>query len=208
MLAIVACLLDAPDPLDRSLQMELFNMLVNPAKSDFALSWHRDDCKPSTSSEEEHRILTEESAKLTGVQFNTALYTDECLVVVPRSHRRARTPEERRITIDDPLSSNMPGAQTVVLKPGQTLFYNHQILHRGVYDSRATRRTLHGLWGLSESCGGGAKRSRNILQHGMEWIKEARFGDTLPDYMKPMWHNLIDTSRANEGKPIEYSLDG
>jgi hypothetical protein len=33
--------------------LELFNVLVNPVHSDFALCWHRDDIKGTASEEEE-----------------------------------------------------------------------------------------------------------------------------------------------------------
>jgi hypothetical protein len=38
--------------------LELFNILVNPVRSEFALCWHRDDIKGSVSEEEEHAALT------------------------------------------------------------------------------------------------------------------------------------------------------
>ncbi|KAF7986725.1 hypothetical protein HWV62_20276 [Athelia sp. TMB] len=37
---------------EEDLQMELFNLLINPLSHDFALRWHRDDV-PGTASEEE-----------------------------------------------------------------------------------------------------------------------------------------------------------
>ena len=38
--------------------LELFNVLVNPAHSDFALCWHRDDIKGTASEEEERAALS------------------------------------------------------------------------------------------------------------------------------------------------------
>ena len=37
---------------------ELFNILVNPVRSEFALCWHRDDIKGSVSEDEERAALT------------------------------------------------------------------------------------------------------------------------------------------------------
>ena len=37
---------------------ELFNILVNPGRSQFALCWHRDDIKDSVSEDEELAALT------------------------------------------------------------------------------------------------------------------------------------------------------
>lgn len=36
---------------------ELFNLLINPTRNNFALRWHRDDVPEDASEEEEHRIL-------------------------------------------------------------------------------------------------------------------------------------------------------
>jgi hypothetical protein len=38
--------------------LELFNVLVNPAHSNFALCWHRDDIKGTASEEEERAALS------------------------------------------------------------------------------------------------------------------------------------------------------
>ena len=37
--------------------LEFFNILVNPVRSEFALCWHRDDIKGSVSEDEEHAVL-------------------------------------------------------------------------------------------------------------------------------------------------------
>lgn len=114
---------------DYELQMELFNMLILPAKSSFNLSWHRDHVLHSSSHDEE-----EEALKIShyGVQFNAALYDDFCLWVVPHSHKTVRSDEQRRLSCDtrpaeDP--AQMPGAVQVHLKAGQILFYDANILH-------------------------------------------------------------------------------
>lgn len=74
------------------LSMELFNMLINPL-TDFDLDWHRDYIKPEVSPEEEaEQLLLDPYA---GTQFNLPLTEDSCLIVVPGSHRRIRTAEER-----------------------------------------------------------------------------------------------------------------
>jgi len=38
-------------------ESELFNILVNPVRSEFALCWHRDDVKGSASEDEERVAL-------------------------------------------------------------------------------------------------------------------------------------------------------
>lgn len=146
--------------------LELYNMLVRPDR-DFALRWHRDDIPPSVSAEEELERLTE---PMLHAQWNLALYDDASLVVVPGSHNRARTDMERNA---DPYEDDMPGQKIVKMDAGDVLFYNNNILHRGVYDCKVERMTLHGTMGIA---GSDPARARNILQHGIgDWAAEADF---------------------------------
>jgi hypothetical protein len=119
---------------EQELVMELYNMLVRPDR-DFALRWHRDDIGPDVSPEEELARLQE---PMLHAQWNLALYEDRSLVVVPGSHKRARTEMERHA---DPYEDDMPGQMIVRMSPGDVVFYNNNILHRGVYDSRMERVT-------------------------------------------------------------------
>lgn len=98
------------------LQMELFNMLINPESHAFALRWHRDDVRESAADDEEWTAL---GIWHHGVQWNTALYTDSCLYVVPGSHKVPRTPAQRAhsSTLDPPTNPmDMPGAIQVTLQ--------------------------------------------------------------------------------------------
>lgn len=92
--------------------LELFNLLVNPLENDYALTWHRDAIRADASS-------AEEAAKLLirhhGVQWNAALYADDCLSAVPGSHARVRTQEEREANLAEN-GTSMPGARVVSLK--------------------------------------------------------------------------------------------
>lgn len=155
------------------LVMELYNMLVRPDQ-DFALRWHRDDVKPDATTEEELRRLQE---PVLHAQWNLALYDDSSLVVVPGSHSRARTDLEREA---DPYEDDMPGQKFVQLKAGDLMFYNNNILHRGVYDCKVERMTLHGSMGMKSA---DPDRARNILQHGIgEWAAACDFSG-LPGTM-------------------------
>jgi hypothetical protein len=142
------------------LTMELYNMLVRPDR-EFELRWHRDDVPASATAEEERERLDKPSWH---AQWNLALFDDESLVLVPGSHRRARTDEERDA---QPYAPHLPGQVTVKLKAGEVAFYNNNILHRGVYDCKKERMTLHGSIGTVKA---GGQRARNVLQHGVgEW---------------------------------------
>jgi len=186
---------------EEELQMELFNMLINPEAHDFALRWHRDDVRENAAEEEEQAAL---AVWHYGVQWNTALYEDSCLYVVPGSHKTARTPEQRvhSCTLDppkDPLA--MPGAIRVVIKAGESVFYNSNILHCATYDSTRKRATLHGTMGCIR---GGSSRARNVLQHGLNWMTEDRFKNGLSARGKAMLEKLI---KLKEGAgDVGYSL--
>ncbi|KAG6917411.1 hypothetical protein DXG01_002680 [Tephrocybe rancida] len=89
------------------LEMELFNLLINPLGHDFALRWHRDDVSEKASEDEEREAL------------NNALYRDSCLYVVPGSHLTPRTPEQRRHseTMEPPTNPlDMPAAVRLTLQ--------------------------------------------------------------------------------------------
>lgn len=96
-------------------------MLINPLRNGYGLSWHRDDIKATATAEEEEAALKIEHY---GIQWNAALYNDDCLSAVPGSHRRVRTPEERDANL---AGGPMPGGKTVALKAGETVFYNNNI---------------------------------------------------------------------------------
>ena len=163
---------------DDKLVMELFNLLVSPADNqDFELCWHRDDVRPDVSPDEEATQLKEKSPEGAQLhaQYNIALFDDASLIVVPGSHRRARTQIEREA---DPYEPDMPGQLVVELKSGDAVFYNSNILHRGTYKgidakSELGRLTLHGSVGLA---GHGTERARQVLQHAVgEWVARADF---------------------------------
>ncbi|KAL8764374.1 MAG: hypothetical protein Q9184_000079 [Pyrenodesmia sp. 2 TL-2023] len=182
------------------LVMELYNLLIRPTR-DFELRWHRDDIPPSASIEEEQRRLEEPAWH---AQWNLALYDDDSLIVVPGSHKRARTEEERTA---EPYAKDMPGQLVVTLKAGDMVFYDNNILHRGAYDSERERMTLHGSVGHVE---GGRVRARNVVQHGMgEWVNRCRF-ERLPGGMKEraesMRQRLVEMGRA-EGEGVGFSQE-
>ncbi|KAF2828005.1 hypothetical protein CC86DRAFT_465800 [Ophiobolus disseminans] len=159
---------------EKDLTMELYNMLVRPTRA-FELRWHRDDIPVTATSEEESERLDKPGWH---AQWNLALYDDSSLVLVPGSHKRARTPIERAA---DPYEAHLPGQITVRLKAGEVAFYNNNILHRGVYDAAKERMTLHGSIGSREA---GTQRARNVLQHGVgEWAAKWDLGDEDGDWV-------------------------
>ncbi|KAJ4490683.1 hypothetical protein J3R30DRAFT_3279125 [Lentinula aciculospora] len=190
---------------EEDLQLELFNLLINPLEHSFALRWHRDDVKENALPEQEQAALDKWH---TGVQWNTALYEDSCLYVVPGSHRVVRTPAQRvhSCTLKPPSNPmDMPGAALLTLKPGDTVFYNSNILHCAAYDHKVKRATLHACIGDARY---GATRGRNILQHGLSWVNEERFKKQLTTKGKRMLDRLLELSKNSSVDGISYSLEG
>lgn len=163
--AILSITKDILECEDDELVMELLNLLVRPDKVDFELSWHRDDIPLSTP---DARVLEVLSRPQHHTQYNLPLYRDSSLVVVPRSHLRHQTPAEHAILSGNAHAPSLPGQLAVALEPGDIVFYNNNILHRGVYSADRERMTLHGSVSNVKGVDG---RARNVLQHGVgKWI--------------------------------------
>lgn len=180
------------------LVLELYNMLVRPDR-EFSLRWHRDDIPPDVSPEVEMERLQE---PMLHAQWNLALYPDTSLIVVPGSHKRARTDMERSA---DPYEDDMPGQRVVKMGAGDIMFYNNNILHRGVYDPNMERMTLHGTMGM-KGTENGESRARNILQHGIgSWAADADFsvleGETR-ELAEGMQKRLMEMGK---GENVGYS---
>ena len=131
-----------------------------------------------------------------GTQWNTALYDDDCLLVVPGSHKRPRTAEEQSLMLGNP-RDDLPGQKVVRLKAGETVFYDNNILHRAVYPTEPIRQTLHACMGTVEA---GWERARNILQHDMEWVREVRYDGRLEEMRK----NLVCMRNGVGQRKMEY----
>ncbi|KAJ5279158.1 hypothetical protein N7478_004530 [Penicillium angulare] len=199
---------------DEPLVMELFNLLVAPETKDFELRWHRDDIPETATAEEEVAQLAAKSpgGKQSHAQYNLALCPDASLIVVPGSHRRARTDTERNA---EPYAASLPDQLIVKLQPGDAVFYDSNILHRGVYKGKEeggeeTRLTLHGSFGLKAAGEGDDEkkkvRATAVLQHGVgAWVHrdDASFG--IGERPEKMRANLV---AMGSGEGIGYSLQG
>ncbi|TRX95638.1 hypothetical protein FHL15_003596 [Xylaria flabelliformis] len=215
---------------DEDLVLELYNMLVRP-ESDFELEWHRDDVLRTATEEEEaaklgissrieddevktndgaaHESGTRKAKRYWNTQWNLPLYPDDSLIVVPGSHVRVRTPQERAASPHEP---NMPGQLVVHLDPGDVVFYDNNILHRGVYSADKERMSLHGSVGHA---GGGRFRATNVLQHGIgKWVDQCDFsalakspgGERIRRRAEGMRTRLVKLGR--ESGDVGYSLAG
>ena len=164
-------------------------------------------------------------------QWNAALYDDECLLVVPRSHRRARTEHERHLNLAADGRGNMPGyprkfnSKLNVLEkngcgflPGAS--YSTTIIycivphiprpHDEVHIARIDRQsinllaTLHGC--MSSATHAGPERARVILQHNLAWMRtmDLKRG-TRAAGMRDRLVNMADHVNT---KDLGYSLEG
>ena len=88
---------------------------------------------------------------------------------------------------------------------GETVFYNNNILHCASYSPSRPRATLHACIGDTR---GGSTRARNILQHGLEWMKEEEFHETLNSEGRQMLERLVRMQEEFDGKDVGYSLEG
>ncbi|KAJ5102058.1 hypothetical protein NUU61_004280 [Penicillium alfredii] len=205
---------------DEPLVMELFNLLVAPESKDFELRWHRDDVPETATPTEELLQLAAKSpgGRQSHAQYNLALCPDASLVVVPGSHRRARTETERNA---GPYEPSLPNQLVVELQPGDAVFYDSNILHRGVYKAKPaggeeSRLTLHGSLGLKTADQEGVSdadaeakkkvRATAVLQHGVgAWVyrEDAAFG--IGERAEKMRANLV---AMGTGEGVGFSLQG
>lgn len=184
---------------DDDLVMELFNLLCRP-EEDFELCWHRDDIPATATADEELERLKEPAWH---TQWNLALFDDESLIVIPSSHLRARTDVERNARPYDHLS----GEIRIKMKAGDMVFYDNNILHRGVYNAKVERMTLHGSMG---HVGGRKLRARNVLQHGVrDWVGKVdlrHLNDQERERAGAMKRRLL--KMGEESGEVGYSLKG
>ncbi|KAI1197798.1 phytanoyl-dioxygenase family protein [Nemania serpens] len=179
---------------DEDLVLELYNLLVRP-ESDFELEWHRDDV-PRTATPEE------EAAKL-GIE-------EKKMKMKKKKKRYWNT--QWNLPLAPPREPDMPGQLVVRLEPGDVVFYDNNILHRGVYRADKERMSLHGSVGRA---GGGRFRATNVLQHGVgKWVDGCDFsaladgpgGERSRRRAEGMRARLVELGR--ESGEVGFSLAG
>jgi ectoine hydroxylase-related dioxygenase (phytanoyl-CoA dioxygenase family) len=180
--------------LSPSLRLFLVAMFVDPAKRDFAFGWHRDGLRRELPPEEELAILARPQDS---VQWNTALYDEACFLVVPGSHRRAATAEERDIQFRRPMEA-MPDEITVPLQAGQAVYYHAQLLHRNLNPAGRRRATLHAILHRHPS-----DEALPFHYQFVNWLETPAVRDTLPPRLHPLFDNWLAV--AEEVKRQEAS---
>lgn len=161
-----------------------------------------------------------------GVGFHLALVDDDCFELVPGSHKRFRTEQEKEVmlhynglgvgtTYGLTKESPLPGGIRAALKAGQTMFWDGDTIHRGVYRPNVERLTLHNSWGSLAPLGEGSsnggpaqKRKRSVCDaRFVHWCHPdcktflakaeaaaiARGATTVPGVLVRAWENYMAT---------------
>ena len=117
----------------------LFGMLAGGAGQPYRQAWHRDLGKPGDPDEE--GFLRRFHGR--SVQFNAPLLPgDHFLNIVPASHRRASTAAEIEAAKAGD-QAQMPEALVVEVEPGDIVYYNANLWHRGWNPEGQMRWSLH-----------------------------------------------------------------
>jgi ectoine hydroxylase-related dioxygenase (phytanoyl-CoA dioxygenase family) len=147
---------------------EIMGVLLEPERDAWCTHWHRDWGYNAAHVDLEAFFQATPNLRLFN-QLNAALYDDHSLWVVPGSHARRDTDEERAAFPSVPppgpvltpemdaaqrelacidYANRMPGAENVLLFTGDVAFYRACQWHLGTYVPYARRATLHdGFYG-------------------------------------------------------------
>ena len=137
---MVEAILDGPG------RHSLFGMVASGGAYPYSTPWHRDLCRPGNANEAE--IL--ERDLLRHIQFNAPLKPGDCfLQIVPGSHARHATEAELTVYTNSP-NGDMPGQITVELEPGDIVYYNANLWHRGLNPQGVLRWSMHSAFWQAE----------------------------------------------------------
>ena len=164
------------------LRYHLCTLLVSPERKRYHINWHRDS-SPNGEVPEETLLARLRSH----VQLNGALYDDETLYIVPGSHRRELTNEERDVLRNAP-KADMPNQLAVKLGPGDIAFYNSNLLHKGHNKAGAKRQTLHYALVVAPSPDTPPNPNGPTSQ---QWLNDPAFLNALSPRIKPLFDNWL-----------------
>lgn len=118
----------------------LFGLMGSGAGQSYTQLWHRDLCRGLDA--DEAVFLQRHHGKV--VQFNAPLLPgDHFLQIVPNSHLRPSTPTEIEIAAALADHDEMPGVLIVMLEPGDVVYYDPNLWHRGWNPDGQCRWTMH-----------------------------------------------------------------
>ncbi|MCZ6635340.1 MAG: phytanoyl-CoA dioxygenase family protein [bacterium] len=156
-------------------------IFTNPYDDDYGFGWHRDSVRTKAEmGEEEELELLNPDAPMNGLRWHLALVDDACLMVVPGSHRRYRTPHELQcLTEAEVRNEDISGQYAIPLKAGQAAFWNGKIIHRGVMKKDVERLTLSCSWSKHSEEG-----TPKDVDPRLRWLLANNVRDALPEEMQ------------------------
>jgi hypothetical protein len=92
----------------------------------------------------------------------------------------------------------MPGQLAVALTAGQGVYYNANLLHRGVYSNHQRRETLHCCMGSIEG-----SHLRSSLYEWLAWMTQPGFRETLPERLHPLHENFVRMAEQFRRRNVE-----
>ncbi len=162
------------------------DLRTNPHDKDFPGGWHRD-----LALDYANCSLEEEMEQLNKPEVHTRWYVplvdDACLFLVPGSHLRGQTDEERNALVNDK-DGHIPGQKCIEMKKGQVGFWNGKTIHKGEMKKDVERLTLAASWRKHSDDDPPEK-----IDGRFEWRLRESVREALPEKMHlyyDRWKNL------------------
>ena len=182
--------------LGEELRLGAVLIFTNPRDQDWGFGWHRDFGKhPRDASEEEELAILNQPQ--TSIKWHLALEDDECLQLVPGSHRRYRTDYEFAC-LSETRHADIPGQRIMYMKKGQTLFWHGYALHRGVMKKDVERMSIASSWSKHSD-----DDEPKEVDKRLRWMLADNVREFLPEPMHvyyDRWRNVqIETAEGESG---------
>ena len=172
-------------------ELRLGYVHLRNAAGSYDTGWHRDvgDSSRDLPYEEEMNLL---SGPMTELRWQLALIDDPCLWLVPHSQRRYRTDEEREALVVNRYM-DIAEMENLMLKRGQTLFWDGNTIHRGILPPALNERLV--------LAGGLCKYHRDEplmdLDERFRWRMADNIGLALPDKVRLWWGRWLSLQRVS-----------
>jgi hypothetical protein len=163
----------------------LFGMLAGGDGKPYVQGWHR-DLAPT---EGEYEIPILELGYRAVTQINAPLFPDRFLTIVPGSHLRRTTADEREVLATS-RAGDMPGQMAVETVPGDVVFYYPNLLHRGYNPEGALRWTMHHAFVSASAPVYAHERGQEI------WIGQPGYLESLPPALRLVMQRYLEAMPA------------
>jgi ectoine hydroxylase-related dioxygenase (phytanoyl-CoA dioxygenase family) len=177
--------------LGSQVRYSLFGMLAGGDGEAYIQGWHR-DLAPI---EGEGQMPALESSMSRVVQINGPLFFDRYVTIVPGSHLRPTTVEEIAVIRNDP-AGEMPGQIEVEMEPGDVMFYQPNLWHRGFNPTGELRWTMHHAFIRADVpvC---------LHEQGQEaWMQTPGYLESLPPRVRAFMQGYLDA--RGKGEPLAF----